>query len=116
VTSYDALPATIDPACPDLRGPAAAAGLTTAEADLLAARNDQLNTILVAGARKYGFGVARPHLSPLCAPGSTETVDGSTGPDLQGLADPFPFHPTGTGSLRTAAAVARLITPDPDGN
>jgi hypothetical protein len=70
----------------------------------------------VAGARKYGFGVARPHLSPLCAPGSTETVDGSTGPDLQGLADPFPFHPTGTGSLRTAAAVARLITPDPDGN
>jgi hypothetical protein len=38
------------------------------------------------------------------------------GPDLQGLADAFPFHPTGAGSLRTAAAVARLIAPGPDGN
>ena len=38
----------------------------------------------------------------------------SPGPDLQGLADPFPFHPTGTGSLRTAAAVARMI-PTPAG-
>jgi hypothetical protein len=112
MTSYDALPDTIDPACADLRGPAQAAGLSSTEAELLDARNDQLNAILVAGARKYGFGVARPHLAPLCAPGST---DGQA-PDLQGLTDPFPFHPTGTGSLRTAAAVARLITPDPDGN
>jgi GDSL-like Lipase/Acylhydrolase family len=116
VTSYDALPDTVDPACPDLRGPARAAGLSTTEAELLDARNDQLNAILVAGARKYGFGVARPHLEPLCAPGSAEATDGSTGADLQGLTDPFPFHPTGTGSLRTAAAVARLITPDPAGN
>jgi hypothetical protein len=43
-------------------------------------------------------------------------VAASTGPDLPGLTDPFPFHPTGTGSLRTAAAVARLVAPDPDGN
>ena len=113
MTSYDALPATADLACADLRGPAGAAGLTTAEVDLLDARNDQLNAILVAGAQKYGFGVARPHLAPLCTP---EPAAASTGPDLQGLADPFPFHPTGTGSLRTAAAVARLIAPDPDGN
>ena len=113
MTSYDALPATADLACADLRGPAGAAGLTTAEVDLLDARNDQLNAILVAGAQKYGFGVARPHLAPLCTP---EPAAASTGPDLQGLTDPFPFHPTGTGSLRTAAAVARLIAPDPDGN
>ena len=122
VTSYDPLPATADPACVDMRGPAGAAGLSTAEIELLGARNDQLNTILAAGAEKYGFDVARPHLTPLCTsstggPGTGATAapatDTTTGADLQGLADPFPFHPTGTGSLRTAAAVARLITPDP---
>jgi hypothetical protein len=114
VTSYDVLPATADPACADMRGPAGAAGLSSAEIDLLDARNDQLNTILVAGAEKYGFDVARPHLAPLCTPSAgvpTAAPATSTGPDLQGLADPFPFHPTGTGSLRTAAAVARLIPP-----
>jgi hypothetical protein len=155
VTSYDALPAAPDPACADLRGPAGAAGLTPAEVELLDARNAELNAILVAGAQKYGFGVARPRLTPLCAaepgaettaattdaptpsasttgtpapaapvpgvgsasdPASPSTPAGTLGPDLQGLADAFPFHPTGTGSLRTAAAVARLITPDPDGN
>jgi hypothetical protein len=118
VTSYDVLPATADPACADMRGPAGAAGLSTAEIELLDARNDQLNTILVAGAEKYGFDVARPHLAPLCtagtggttsAPGGGASTTPSSPPDLQGLADPFPFHPTGTGSLRTAAAVARLI-------
>jgi GDSL-like Lipase/Acylhydrolase family len=139
VTSYDALPDAPDPACPDLRGPANAAGLTPAEVELLNARNDELNALLVAGAQKYGFGVARPRLSPLCgdktvpeavaasgttsapaeptpdpAPGTPATS--SLGPDLQGLADAFPFHPTGIGSLRTAAAVARLIAPDTDGH
>ena len=66
VTSYDVLPATADPACADMRGPAGAAGLSTAEIELLDARNDQLNTILAAGAEKYDFDVARPHLAPLC--------------------------------------------------
>jgi hypothetical protein len=163
VTSYAALPTTPEPACADLRGPAGAAGLTAAEVELIEARNNELNAILVAGAQKYGFRLARPHLAPLCArngaPGSTATAAvgagtpgpaptappdpagagtgpapggpaptaaggsapggaaaGSLGPDLQSLADPFPFHPTGAGSLRTAAAVARLIVPDADGN
>ena len=135
VASYDVLPATADPACADMRGPAGAAGLSTAEIELLDARNDQLNTILAAGAEKYDFDVARPHLAPLClsdsggtgtggsgtggatsAPESAAPAATSAGRDLQGLADPFPFHPTGTGSLRTAAAVARLITPDTAGN
>jgi hypothetical protein len=135
VTSYDALPAAPDPTCPDLRGPAAAAGLSAAEVELVDARNDELNAILVAGARKYGFGIARPQLEPLCAPGAARPGDGpasggprdgdtapggraagALGPDLQGFVDAFPFHPTGAGSLRTAAAVARLVAPDPDGN
>ena len=68
----------VDPACPDLRGPAAAAGLTAAEVELLAARNDELNTILVAGARKYGFRRGPPAPAPLCAPrGRTEAAEGS---------------------------------------
>jgi hypothetical protein len=123
VTSYDPLPADPDPACPDLRGPANAAGLSAAEVELLSARNDELNAILVAGAEKYGFAVARPRLQSLCGPGAGATpptaepgadpdAPGSVGPDLQGLVDPFPFHPTGTGSLRTAAAVARVVAPE----
>jgi hypothetical protein len=168
VTSYDALPAVPDPACPDLRGPAGAAGLTAAEVELIDGRNDELNAILTAGAQKYGFRVARPHLEPLCQtdaaraaglaatapPAADPTVApptagpaaaaptgdpaavpstavlpptagplaappppaGTIGPDLQGLAEAFPFHPTGAGSLRTAAAVARLVAPGPDGN
>lgn len=127
VGSYDALPATPDPACPDLRGPAGAAGLSAAEVELIQARNDELNTILAAGAEKYGFRVARPHLTPLCTadPAATAAVTpsaapgapavgapGAVGRDLQGLTDAFPFHPTGVGSLRAAAAVARLIAPE----
>jgi hypothetical protein len=138
VTSYDALPAVPDPGCADLRGPASAAGLTPSEVELLNARNGQLNAILTAGARKYGFGVARPHLTPLCAEPSAaaptaagaapaQSTDpapepraaapaGTLGPDLQGFSDAYPFHPTAAGSLRAAAAVARLVAPDPDGN
>ncbi len=62
--------------------------------------------MLTAGAEKYGFAVARPELGLLCADGG----DG-LGPDLQGLSDPFPFHPTGIGSLRMASAVVRLVAP-----
>jgi hypothetical protein len=137
VTSYDALPAAPDPACADLRGPAGAAGLSPAEVELIGSRNAELNAILAAGAQKYGFRVARPHLAPLCpaGPGTAGPGTGGTasaaappsapiapataasradtvGPDLQGMADAFPFHPTGAGSLRTAAAVARLVAPE----
>jgi hypothetical protein len=37
------------------------------------------------------------------------------GPDLQGMTDPFPFHPTGIGSLRMASSVVREIVPLPAG-
>jgi hypothetical protein len=109
VSSYDVLPSDADPACADLRGPADAAGLSPLEIELLDARTDELNAILAAGAQKYGFTVAQPRLVPLCAP---DAAARSMGPDLQGLIDPYPFHPTGVGSLRTAAAVARLVVLD----
>ncbi|WP_232664114.1 GDSL-type esterase/lipase family protein [Pseudonocardia sp. TRM90224] len=93
--------------CPDTRA-SGYPGLDPTKIGLLQARNVQLNAVLEAGAQKYGFAVARPALGGLCAPGT----DG-LGPDLQGLADPFPFHPTGVGSLRMASAVVRLIEPPP---
>ena len=79
-------------------------GLDRSKIELLTARNERLNDVLAAGADKYGFAVARPALRPLCGAGG----DG-LGPDIQGLADPFPFHPTGVGSLRMASSVARLV-------
>ncbi|UZJ23598.1 hypothetical protein RHODO2019_10250 [Rhodococcus antarcticus] len=48
--------------------------------------------------------MVRPSLTLLCG----ESTDG-LGPDLQGLADAHPFHPTAVGSLRIAAAVAAAM-------
>jgi lysophospholipase L1-like esterase len=103
VTSYDAL--TPDARCPAVRGPGATPGLSPTDVELLTARNDRLNEILVNGARAYGFAVAHPPLALLCDPSARGN------PDLQGVDDAFPFHPTATGSLRMAAAVARAIPP-----
>lgn len=79
-------------------------GLDPGKITLLVDRNDQLNDVLTGGASKYGYAVARPSLALLCDPAG----DG-LGPDLQGMTDPFPFHPTGVGSLRMASSVARLV-------
>ncbi len=102
VTSYPVFEPTA--ACADARGPAEAKGQNPAKIELLNGRNEALNAILVGGAQKYGFPVARPRLTPLCAP----THD-QLGADLQGLADREPFHPTAVGVLRTASVVTRLI-------
>lgn len=114
--SYDVFGAGDDPArladCPDARGPAGVPGLDEAKVGLLTARNSALNDVLAAGAEKYGFAVARPALRPLCPPDAEDLPRDGLGPDLQGLGDAHPFHPTGIGSLRTAAAVARLLAPD----
>ncbi len=104
MTSYDVF--TADPACPDAQGPPGAVGISDEDADLLAERNQALNDVLVAGAEKYGFDVARPRLTPLCVKPSD-----SLGPDIQGLADPAPFHPTGVGVLRLASSVVRVMDP-----
>jgi len=101
MTSYEAFES--DAQCADTRA-SGYPGLDPVKIELLTARNEQLNAVLAAGARKYGFAMASPELRLLCEPGS----DG-LGPDLQGLADPFPFHPTGVGSLRMASSVVRLI-------
>ena len=104
MASYDAFPP--DARCPDTRGPEQFPGLDPGKIALLDERNEAVNAVLEAGAQAYGFDVARPALRPLCDPARA-----GLGPDLQGLTDPFPFHPTGVGSLRMAAAVTPLLGP-----
>jgi hypothetical protein len=102
VTSYDVL--RPDASCAEVRGPSEFPGLTPPEIALLADRNAELNEVLTTGARRYGFDVVAPPLSPLCTP----SPDG-LGPDLQSLDDPHPFHPTGVGELRLAIPVVDRI-------
>jgi GDSL-like Lipase/Acylhydrolase family len=97
-----------DASCPDARGPAGVKGLTPEKITFLTSLNSELNEVLAAGAEKYGFDVAEPHLGKLCQ----ASADG-LGPDLQGIDGPNPFHPTATGSIRLAASVLRLIEPTP---
>lgn len=102
MTSYGAFEPDAD--CSDTRGPPGAPGLDAGKIELLAERIEALNDVLVAGAQAYGFPVARPELALLC-----EDAPGGLGPDLQGPTDPFPYHPTGIGSLRMAASVTPLL-------
>jgi hypothetical protein len=109
VGSYDVLdPSAGEPSagCPDARGPAGARGLTPEKIRFLSSLNGELNDVLRAGAEKYGFAFAEPRLATLCQP----AVDG-LGPDLLGLDDPHPFHPTALGSVRMAGAVLRVLDP-----
>jgi hypothetical protein len=105
MTSYGAFPPDAD--CADTRAEGHP-GLNPDKIELLNERNEQLNDVLVAGAEKYGFAVAHPELRLLCEQGT----DG-LGPDIQGMDAPFPFHPTGIGSLRMASSVVRQIEPPP---
>jgi lysophospholipase L1-like esterase len=97
-----------DAECADAKGPDGSAGLNPDSIRLLSSRNDQMNDVLVGGAEKYGFAVARPVLAPLCEPSNDQI-----GPDIQGLADAQPFHPTAIGMIRMASAVVRVIAPEP---
>lgn len=101
VTSYDVFEP--DAGCQDAKGPAGARGLSRANLELLVERNAELNDVLATGARKYGFTVATPHLTTLCAAAGADSAD------LQGLADPYPFHPTAIGMVRLAASVAQVV-------
>lgn len=107
-TSYDAFVATPPQDCRDLRGPSGTPGLDQRKVDLLTQRNADLNEVLEAGADGYSFTVARPALTPLCG----RSAD-SLGPDLQGLDDRHPFHPTALGALRLAASMANALGPPP---
>jgi len=105
VGSYDVF--ALDADCPDTEGPPGRPGLDTDSLALLAHRNDQFNDVLGTGAKAYGFTIASPQLTPLCQPSDPEV-----GQDLQGLEDPYPFHPTGVGMVRLAATVLTAIDPD----
>ncbi|WP_214404629.1 GDSL-type esterase/lipase family protein [Pseudonocardia lacus] len=109
MTSYGAFEPDTDADCPDIHRDGYP-GLDPTKIELLTARNDRLNEVLRTGAEKYGFTVVDPPLRLLCGHRS----DG-LGPDIQGLADPAPFHPTGIGELRMASAVVRQIGPQPGG-
>jgi lysophospholipase L1-like esterase len=104
LTSYDVFKPNAD--CSDAKGPAGAKGLNPTNITLLSSRNAALNQVLVAGAQKYKFSIARPILAPLCEPNQDKL-----GADIQGLDGTNPFHPTGIGMIRMAAAVARVIKP-----
>jgi hypothetical protein len=104
VTSYDVFKP--DANCGDTRGPAGAKGLNPANIELLANRNAELNNVLVSGARKYGFDVAKPMLAALCQPSHDQL-----GADIQGLDDSHPFHPTGIGMVRMASSVVQVLRP-----
>lgn len=103
VTSYDVFAPDADCADTQVEGHP---GLDADSIALLAERNRELNDVLTAGAEAYGFTVATPHLATLCQPGDPEV-----GRDLQGLDDPYPFHPTGVGMVRLAATVLAAIDP-----
>ena len=71
-------------------------GITAAKEKVLAARLNQLNTVLAQGAQTFGFGVTGPQFTghELC------TAD----PYVQGPDDPAPLHPTAEGELAIALA------------
>jgi len=111
--SYDIFTADAEiVGCADARAPSGLPGLDPVKVGLISARNTALNEVLAAGAAKYGFALAHPELRPLCPPAGRESLRDGLGPDIQSLADPQPFHPTGVGSLRLAATVAQLLEPD----
>jgi hypothetical protein len=81
-----------------------AKGLDSKKIQRLNSMNDDLNSILTDAAKPYGFPVATATLEKLCAPDG----DGN-GPDIQGLHDRYPYHPTSIGETRIALSDMALI-------
>jgi len=107
MTSYDVFdPGAGDPRtnCPDAKGPAGVKGLSREKIDFLTSLNNELNSVLASGARKYRFALAEPHLTKLC-----QTSPDGLGPDLQGIHEPNAFHPTAMGVVRMAGSVLRVL-------
>ena len=71
-------------------------GITAAKEKVLAARLNQLNTVLAHGAQTFGFGITSPEFTghELCA----------ADPWVQGPDDPAPLHPNAAGELAIALA------------
>jgi hypothetical protein len=108
MTSYDVFKPNAT--CSDTAVPGRASGLSPDGINVLATRNAELNDVLTSGAEKYGFDIARPTLTTLCEPSHDQL-----GPDIQGLSDPYPFHPTGVGMIRMASSVVRIVKLDGGG-
>jgi hypothetical protein len=102
VGSYDVFAS--DAHCASTAGPAGVPGLDADNIALIRQRNAQLNGVLEAGASAYDFDFVQPHLATLC-----QASDPEIGPDLQGLDDAHPFHPTGIGIIRIAASVFAAV-------
>jgi hypothetical protein len=102
MTSYDVFKAGAN--CRAVKAPPPAGGLSPGNIEVLLHRNAELNDVLSAGAKKYNFDVASPRLATLCEPDADKL-----GADIQGFDDPYPFHPTGVGSIRMAASVVRVL-------
>jgi hypothetical protein len=90
--------------CADTQGPSGVPGLDAGNIELLIERNQQLNHVLEAGADAYHFSYVRPRLATLC-----QATNPEVGPDIQGLDDKHPFHPTAIGTLRIAASVFAAV-------
>ncbi|MBO0831806.1 MAG: SGNH/GDSL hydrolase family protein [Actinobacteria bacterium] len=77
-------------------------GLTAAKVHTLTTWLDDLNKVLAAGARQFGFASAQPSFAghQLCAAESY----------VQGLAGKAPFHPTALGQLAIALADEQALT------
>lgn len=80
---------------------AATGSLTGPDVRALANMSQQLNTVLAAGAKSYGFSVARPQLNPLCGVGPAEIQPVFL---HNGTLNPYAFHPTQTGEYAEAYA------------
>ena len=89
--------------CPDMHPPGHV-GLDASKLALFSYLNSQLNEALLQVAKQYHFTVVRPNLTPLC----TLQTDG-LGPDIQGIHDEAPFHPTPLGVERIVAAIAAQL-------
>ncbi|HSX00632.1 MAG TPA: hypothetical protein VLF67_00175 [Candidatus Saccharimonas sp.] len=82
--------------CDQAKGPSGQI-LGASQLQVLRGRNDDLNSLLSAGAKQFGFTTVTPVLKPLC-----ESDQDGTGPYIQGTKDTQPFHPTGIGEAALA--------------
>jgi lysophospholipase L1-like esterase len=85
-----------------------AAGLSQQDLQIIHERNVELNDLLAAAVKDANrrlapaeprFTFAQPRLAPLCSPAS------QAAPDLHGLTEGYPLHPTALGEAHIVAAV-----------
>jgi lysophospholipase L1-like esterase len=89
-----------------------AGGLSPADLQIIHDRTAELNDLLAAAVRDANaklapaeprFTFVQPRLAPLCSP------DGQAAPDLHGMDESYPLHPTALGEAHIAAAVQPYV-------